>query len=63
MCDAEPYSGALLKTTRLLLILVAGGWLLAVSAFAQVSEAAATKAADILGTVADVNGDPIPMSW
>jgi hypothetical protein len=54
------YSGALLKATRMLLILVAVGWLLAVSAFAQRSEAAATKAADIFGTVADVNGDPIP---
>jgi hypothetical protein len=54
------HSGAFLKATQMLMILIAGGWLLVLPAFTQVSEVAETKAADILGTVADPNGDPIP---
>jgi hypothetical protein len=55
------YPGAFLKATQvLLLIVLAGGLLFAVPAFAQDSEAANTKTGGILGTVADVNSDPIP---
>jgi carboxypeptidase family protein len=55
------YPGAFLKGTQvLLLIVLAGGLLFAVPAFAQDSEAANTKIGGILGTVADVNSDPIP---
>jgi hypothetical protein len=55
------YPGAFLKATPvLLLIVLAGGLLFAVPAFAQSSEAANTKTAGILGSVADVNSDPIP---
>jgi hypothetical protein len=44
----------------LLLIVLAGGLLFAVPAFAQGNEAANAKTGGILGTVADVNSDPIP---
>ena len=55
------HSVAFLKTTEMLLLMViAGGLLLAVPAFAQSSEAADTTTAGIRGTVADVNSDPIP---
>ncbi|MGA8872108.1 MAG: carboxypeptidase-like regulatory domain-containing protein [Candidatus Acidiferrales bacterium] len=55
------YPGAFLKATQvLLLIVLSGGLLFAVPAFAQGSEAANAKTGGILGTVADVNGDPIP---
>src|ERR1035438_537997 len=55
------YSAPLLRATQMLLLIVPiGGLLLAVSAFAQSSEAADTTPAGILGTVADVNSDPIP---
>ena len=55
------YPGAFLKATQvLLLIVLVGGLLFAVPAFAQGSEAANTKTGGILGTVADVNSDPIP---
>jgi hypothetical protein len=58
---ASRYPGALLKATQVLpLIVLAGGLLSAVPAFAQDSEAANTKTGVILGTVADVNSDPIP---
>lgn len=55
------YSGAFLKATELLpLIALAGGLLLAVPAFAQSSEVADAKTANIQGTVTDVSSDPIP---
>ena len=55
------YPRAFMKATQVLpLIVLAGGLLFAVPASAQVSEAANTKAGGILGTVADVSGDPIP---
>lgn len=54
------YSRASLKATQLLLIAVAGGLLVAAPAFAESSEAADTKTAGILGSVADDNSDPIP---
>jgi hypothetical protein len=55
------YPGAILKATQvLLLIVLAGGLFFAVPTFAQGSEAANTKTGDVLGTVADVNSDPIP---
>jgi Carboxypeptidase regulatory-like domain len=58
---ANRYLGALLRATQVLLLAVlAGGLLSAVPAFAQGSEAASTKTGGILGTVADVNSDPIP---
>src|SRR5271169_5703143 len=56
----ERHSGAFLKLTHLLLVIVlAGGWLLVASASAQSPEAAVTKAG-ILGTVVDIGDDPIP---
>ena len=55
------YPGAFLKATQvLLLIVLAGGLLFAVPAFAQDSEAANTKTGSILGTVLDTSDDPIP---
>ena len=55
------YPGAFLKATQvLLLIVLVGGLLFAIPAFAQGSEAANPKTGGILGTVADVNSDPIP---
>jgi hypothetical protein len=55
------YPGAFLKVMQVLLqIVLAGGLLFAVPAFAQDSEAANTKTGGILGTVVDVNSDPIP---
>ena len=55
------YPGPFLKAMQvLLLIVLAGGLLFAVPAFAQESEAANTKTGGILGTVVDVNSDPIP---
>jgi carboxypeptidase family protein len=54
------HPGAFLKTPVLLLIVLAGRLLFAVPAFAQGAEAESTKAGGILGTVADVNGDPVP---
>lgn len=53
--------GAFLKLTQaLLLVVVAGGLLLCVPAFAQSTDAANTNTGVILGTVADSNSDPIP---
>ena len=58
---ANRYPGALLKATQMLLLIVLAGELLfAVPALAQDSEAASTKTGGFLGTVADVNSDPIP---
>lgn len=55
------YAEAFLKFTRgLLPFVVAAGLLFAVPAFAQGDHAASTNAGGILGTVADINGDPIP---
>ena len=55
------YPGTILKATQVLLLSVlAGGLFFAVPAFAQGSEAENTKTGGILGTVADVNSDPIP---
>ena len=52
---------AFLKVTYLLLLIVlAGGLLLAVPASAQSTEAANTKTGSILGTVVDISDDPIP---
>ena len=47
-------------TNQLLLIVLAGVWLLVVPVSAQRTEAASTKTTSILGTVVDVNDDPIP---
>ena len=44
----------------LLLIVLAGGWLLVVPMSAQRTEAASTKTSSILGTVVDINDDPVP---
>jgi carboxypeptidase family protein len=53
--------GAFLKVTRvLLLIFLAGGLLLAVSASAQSTEAANTRTGSILGIVVDISDDPVP---
>jgi hypothetical protein len=55
------YLGTLLKTAQmLLLIILVAACLFRGPAFAQGTEAAKTTTAEILGTVADVNGDPIP---
>jgi Carboxypeptidase regulatory-like domain len=55
------YPGAFLKATQVwLLIVLAGGLLFAVPAFAQGSDAANAKTGGILGTVVDVNNDPVP---
>jgi hypothetical protein len=54
------YAEAFLKAARMLPIVVAAGWLLTVSAFAQTGEALNTKTTDIQGTVADASSDPIP---
>jgi Carboxypeptidase regulatory-like domain len=55
------FSRAFLKTEQMMLMIVlAGGLLLGVPSFAQSSEATDTKTADVLGTVADGNSDPIP---
>jgi len=55
------YPGAFLKAMQMLpLVVLAGGLLLAVPAFAQSSEGADTTPAGILGTVTDANSDPIP---
>jgi hypothetical protein len=54
------YGGTFLKARQMLLIAFAGGCLLSVPAFAQTGEVLNTKAADILGTVADASSDPIP---
>jgi hypothetical protein len=51
---------ALLRTTRALLIGLAGGLLLVVPASAQYGEAANTQTGTILGTVVDISSDPIP---
>ena len=51
----------LMKVTNpLLLMVLAGGWLLVLPVSAQRTEAASTKTASILGIVVDVNGDPVP---
>jgi hypothetical protein len=47
-------------TWTVLLIVVAGGLLFVVPAFAQSAEPPNTKTGRILGTVADINDDPIP---
>ena len=53
--------GAFPKATHILLLIVlAGGLLLAVPVGAQRSEAANAKAGSILGTVLDISNDPIP---
>jgi hypothetical protein len=53
--------GAFLKVTHvLLLIFVAGGLLLVVSASAQSIEAANTRTGSILGRVVDTSDDPVP---
>jgi hypothetical protein len=44
----------------LALIVLAGGMLVVIPAFAQSTEASQTKTGSILGTVADVNNDPVP---
>ncbi len=44
----------------LLLIVLAGGWLLVVPMSAQRTEEASTKTSSILGTVVDINDDPVP---
>lgn len=49
-----------LRAKQLLPVLIANGLLLAVPAFAQRSEPAVPTSADIRGTVADSNSDPIP---
>ncbi len=54
------YCQAFLSTTRVLLIVLAGGLLLVVPASAQRNEAPDTKAGTILGTVVDATSDPIP---
>jgi hypothetical protein len=54
------YAKAFLRAARLLPILVASGWLITVPALAQTGEVQNTKAAGILGAVADANSDPIP---
>jgi hypothetical protein len=55
------YLGAFLRATQaLLLTVLAGGLLIAVPTFAQGSEATNTETGGVVGTVADVNGDPIP---
>ena len=51
---------ALLRTTRALLIGLAGGLLLVVPASAQSGEVANTQTGTILGTVVDISSDPIP---
>jgi Carboxypeptidase regulatory-like domain len=51
---------AFLRTTRTLLIGLAGGLLLVVPASAQHGEAANTQTGTILGTVVDSSDDPIP---
>ncbi len=51
---------ALLSTTHVLLIVLVGGLLVVVPAFAQRNEAANTQSATILGTVVDDTSDPIP---
>jgi len=53
--------GALLKMTYVLsLIVLAGGWLLPVALSAQSTEGSDTNPGRILGTVTDINDDPIP---
>ena len=44
----------------LLLIVLAAGWLLVVPVYAQRTSATNIKTANILGTVVDVNDDPVP---
>jgi hypothetical protein len=51
---------AFLRTTRALLIGLAGGLLLGVPASAQYGEVANTQTGTILGTVVDISSDPIP---
>jgi Carboxypeptidase regulatory-like domain len=53
------HSGAFLRVTRLLPLIVLAGWLLVASVSAQSTGAAVTKAG-ILGTVVDIGDDPIP---
>jgi len=53
-------SGMLPRATQMLLFLLAGGMLVAGPAFAQSKEVGVTTPAGILGTVTDVNNDPIP---
>src|SRR5215471_6805889 len=53
--------GALQKATSMLLLSVlAGGWVLVVSASGQSTENASSKTGSIVGTVVDTGGDPIP---
>src|SRR5215469_7691951 len=55
------YAEAFPKLTQALqLFVLAAGLLLAVPAFAQGNGPASTNAGSILGTVADINSDPIP---
>src|SRR5690349_17113344 len=54
------YCQPFLSTTRVLLIVLAGGLLLVVPASAQRNEAPDTKAGTILGTVVDATSAPIP---
>jgi hypothetical protein len=55
------YLGSFLRTTHLLLLIIfAGGLLRAVPVSAQPTEPAQAKAGSILGTVLDVNNDPVP---
>lgn len=49
----------LLSLTMLLLVALVGGFVLVVSASAQSNEAANAETGSILGTVADVGGDPV----
>ncbi len=52
---------AVLKVTRLLLLIfLAGGLLLVVPASAQSTEVATTKTGSVLGTVVDISDDPVP---
>jgi Carboxypeptidase regulatory-like domain len=54
------YLGWFLKSThRLLPIILAGGLLPLAPLYAQSTEASPTKAASVLGTVTDVNNDPV----
>jgi hypothetical protein len=60
---ATPYRhlGLFYNLTRMvLLIVVAGGLLFVVPAFAESAEPPNTKTARILGTVADISDDPVP---
>jgi hypothetical protein len=57
---SKRHPGAVLKVTLTLLIVAGGRFVVPVRAFAQGYDVADTSSTEIVGTVQDTNGDPIP---